>query len=596
MKDIFLFLSVLVIASLSGPSVSTAMTIGGAVRQPLNLSISDLERFGSQEVRMTDYGRDKNFHGVFVYQGVPLRNLLQVAAIAKDGPGFNKTTDLAVVVRAGSGKSVVLSWGEIFYKNPSNVMIAFAANPVRPHHASGCGSCHGPDVYKPALDQLDREVGFPKLIVANDSFSDRSLEDVVGIEVVDPGRDPKKGGSKASTALFTMVDEIGAFRKFYDLEGFPTNRVSVAEVGDGRGFHGFMEFEGVSLRHLIQRMGIAEDMDRALLVTSTDGYRALVSFGEIFLSPLGDRIILAEHKAVIPGEEKKFTLVIPDDLAADRDVKTVTKMEVVTFKKEPKVYVIGAGSGDPQLLTLEAISAMGRADAFIVSEEMAKSLAVYMGEKPVLFDPMLNYEPVFRRKNPGLSNKEAKKKLEAQRAADMVKIRQALDAGKVIALLDHGDPTIYGGWQHWLEPEVGGRFEVITGVSAFNAANAMFANQKIFSGISAFSKADSGNLLCNSGSVILTAPASLAANEGLIKAAAANGDTMAIFMGLGETETLVPLLKKYYEGSAPVAIAYKAGYLKQEKIVRTVLDQLGAVAAKESEKMVGMIYIGSCLK
>jgi precorrin-4 methylase len=337
-------------------------------------------------------------------------------------------------------------------------------------------------------------------------------------------------------------------------------------------------------------------MDKAVLVTSTDGYQGLFSFGEIFLSPLGERIIIAEQKTVSSSGGKKFTLVIPDDLAADRMIKTVSKIEVLSLKEKPKLYVISTGCGDPGLITLEAIANMGKVDVFIASEGMSKQFARYMGDKPVLFDPMLNYEPVFRKKNPGLKPEEVKTKLEAQRAGDMKKIRDALDAGKSIALLDHGDPTVYGGWQHWVEPEVAGRFEVVTGVSAFNASNAMFANHKVFSGISAFDKADGNNLLCNKGSVVLTAPKSLESNEGLLKAVAASGDTVAIFMGLGEVRTLAPLLGKYYPVTTPVAIAYKAGYSHGSRLVRTNLKEVESVVEKEGEKMMGMIYIGGCLK
>ena len=178
----------------------------------------------------------------------------------------------------------------------------------------------------------------------------------------------------------------------------------------------------------------------------------------------------------------------------------------------------------------------------------------------------------------------------------MKKIRDTLAAGKSIALLEHGDPTIYGGWQHWIEPEVAGRFEIITGVSAFNAANALFANQKVYTGISAFEAGGAGNLVCNKGNVLITAPYSLIANEGLLKEAATGGDMVAIFMGLKEMEKLSPLLKKYYPESAPVAIVYKAGYAGEASITRTTLRDLQQVAEREKEKMMGMIYIGSCLK
>ena len=596
-KKIVLLCATLMLATLVAPAPSPALTLGGVVRQPLNLNIEDLAQFGSTEVRLTDFTSNKQFNGVFVYKGVSLRALLQTATIQKDEGGFNKTIDLAIVVRDRNGRTTVLSWGEVFYRNPSNVIVAYSATPVMPHHAKGCAQCHSPEAYQPSLDKLKRKVGLPKLILANDFYSDRSLEDIVSIEVVDLKRgSAKKPDPPPTTAKFTITASSGKKSVFTDLAGYRHTKVDFTDVGDGRGYHGHMQFEGAPLRELLSDPEEKREMDKAVLVTSTDGYQGLFSFGEIFLSPLGERIIIAEQKIVPAGGGKKFTLVIPDDLAADRMIKTVSKIEVLSLKEKPKLYVISTGCGDPGLITLEAIANMGKVDVFIASEGMSKQFARYMGDKPVLFDPMLNYEPVFRKKNPGLKPEEVKIRLEAQRAGDMKKIRDALDAGKSIALLDHGDPTMYGGWQHWVEPEVAGRFEVVTGVSAFNAANAMFANHKVFSGISAFDKADGNNLLCNKGSVVLTAPKSLESNEGLLKAVAASGDTVAIFMGLGELRTLAPLLGKYYPDTTPVAIAYKAGYSHGSRLVRTNLKDVESVVEKEGEKMMGMIYVGSCLK
>ncbi len=579
------------------PAPSNALTVGGTVRQPLNLDTETLARLAATEVRLTDLTRDRKFEGVFNYRGVPLRTILEMAKIEKDGPGFKKTTDLAIAVRTRDGKTAVLSWGEVFYRNPENALIAVSATPVQPHMTNKCGECHSPPSYQPALDKLKRRIGFPKLVMPNDFFSDRSLEDVVAIEVIDlKGNAAKKEAVKPTTARFSITDISGKSSVFSGFSGYPRTMVDFKEVGDGRGYHGSGTYEGVPLRELLRKTDGSQDIDKVVLVTSTDGYRAAFSSGEIFLNPLGERIIISESKGKSSTGDRKFTLVIPDDLAADRMVKTVSRIEVLSLKQQPKLYVISMGCADPALLTLEAVSAMGKADAFIASEGMAKQFAAYLANKPVLFDPMRNFEPVFRKNNPGLGPEEAKRRLEEQRAADMKKIRDTLAAGKSIALLEHGDPTIYGGWQHWIEPEVGGRFEVITGVSAFNAANALFANSKVYTGISAFEAGGPGNLVCNKGNIVITAPYSLAANEGLLKEAAAGGDMVAIFMGLKEMEKLSPTLRKYYPDSAPVAIVYKAGYTGEASITRTTLRDLWKVAENEKEKMMGMIYIGSCIK
>jgi siroheme synthase len=588
-------LMALFIALLAWPVPSQALTIGGAVRQPLNLDLEDLARYDAVEVRLNDLTRAREYNGAFHYRGIPLRYLLKIATIAKDGPGFPKPTDVAIVVRNRAGKRTILSWGEVFYRNPSNVVVAYAAQPVMPHHPNGCSKCHEPGFYQPMLDKLKRKIAFPKLVLANDFYADRCLEDIVSIEVVEvAGSGGKEKSADSDGAAFTVRTVAGEKREFSSLAGHATVPVTFRIVGDGLGWHGLSHHTGVPLPEIIRKVEDPRVMDRLLLITSKDGYRSTFSYGELFLNPLGQRLVVCAAKENSDGV-KTYALITPDDLAADRMIKAIDSIEILSLKEEAKVSIISVGCGDPNLITLEALSAMGKVDAFIASERTVKKFARYMGDKPVLFDPMRTYEPIFRKHNPGLAPAELKRKLAALRAANAKTIRDTLAAGRSIALLEHGDPTVFGGWQRWIEPEVNGRFEVVTGISAYNAANAMFANHKVFTGISAFDAGDKNNLVCNHGTAILSAPRALADNEDLLRAIAESGDTLAIFMGLNNMDELVPLLKKYYPETTPAAIAYQAGYARQSRLVMTTLGELRKTAQAHRERMVGMIYLGSCL-
>jgi len=110
-KSIFALLAVIVCAWALQASPSAAMTIGGVVRLPLNLSTEDLARFESATVRLNELTRDNQFRGVFTYRGVPLRTLLELAFVQKEESSFGKSLDLAVVIRNREGKRTVLSWG-----------------------------------------------------------------------------------------------------------------------------------------------------------------------------------------------------------------------------------------------------------------------------------------------------------------------------------------------------------------------------------------------------------------------------------------------------------------------------------------------------
>ena len=110
---VFCFVS---IETLSADS-NVGLSITGLVKQPLNLTVVDLMGFDSIKVQLNEVMQDRSFRGNFVYRGVPLKALLELACIGKEQTAFNKKTDLAIRITGENGRQVALSWGEIFYKN-----------------------------------------------------------------------------------------------------------------------------------------------------------------------------------------------------------------------------------------------------------------------------------------------------------------------------------------------------------------------------------------------------------------------------------------------------------------------------------------------
>ena len=159
-------------------------------------------------------------------------------------------------------------------------------------------------------------------------------------------------------------------------------------------------------------------------------------------------------------------------------------------------------------------------------------------------------------------------------------VRELLNKGQSIAFLEYGDPTLFttGIWwiRKYLKDE---EIKIVPGVSSFNGANAAIAK----------------DTTCK-GAVILSAPWALKSNEGLIKSAAEQGATLALFMGLEDLPNLMPLFQKYYADTAPVAVVYYAGYAEKEKVIRTTLKEVPKIVAKEPEKFMGVLYIGGCLE
>jgi precorrin-4 methylase len=558
----------------SAPSIS----ITGVVKQPLNLTLEDLKKFETVTVRLNEITQDHQFNGVFNYRGVPLKTLLELACVEKGEAAFNKTTDLAIVLRNKNGKQAVLSWGEVFYNNPSEVVLATSATPVIPH--ADCKNCHGPEVYQDRLNVLLRQVGFPKLVVANDFYTDRSLEEIINIEVVDlHPKIPVKRSSDFFSQSFTIMGDVTQPLTITDLYSYPRIEAPTKQIGDGVGYHGMKFYSGTPLIELLKKVGVVPDLNKVLLISASDGYRSLLSYGEVFLSSHGKNIIIVDRESDQPIKKNgKFVLIVPDYLSADGTVKAVSKIEVITLKPKSNFYIIGVGCADTHLITLEAISAMGRADAFVCPEDIQKRFAKYIGNKPVLFDPFKSKQHLTDKSSLHVKAKQDQESIPEETKRDIQMIRDALQTGRSVAFLDYGDPTLYPGWIHWLGDLVK-EAQFVSGISAFNAANALIGK----------------NIGCK-GSIVITAPDGIKANEAMLKAVAENGDTLVIFVGLKELKNLKPLFLKYYAETTPVHIVYRAGYSDSEKIIKTTLAEAADVAEKEQEKFLGMIYIGPCLE
>lgn len=312
----------------ASPSI---LSITGLVKQPLNLTVEDLERCQSIRVQLNEVMEDGGYRGVFYYRGVPLRTLLELASIEKEETEFSKNVDLAILVRNRQGKQVALSWGEVFYRNPGGIIVATSATPIMPHKA--CKRCHNPEDYKPRLDQLHRKIGFPKLVVSSDTYADRSLEEITSIEILDlRPKMPAKKLKKLFSHEFTITGAVGKTVTFKDLSPYPRRVMKIKHLGEGKGYHGLDKVEGVYFKTILDKAGIAPDLNKVVLISAPDGYRALFSYGEIFLNPSGERIIIADRMNGQPIENGgKFFLIPPDDLMADRDVKSIEKIEVISL-------------------------------------------------------------------------------------------------------------------------------------------------------------------------------------------------------------------------------------------------------------------------
>lgn len=344
-------------ARAAGPAAGVALS--GAVKKPQTVAPADLAGLPRHALLAKVAGAAGRYRGTFGVEGVALKDLLDRAVVAKAADdGFDRPLDLAVVVTGRGGERALFSWGELFLADDAGAaLLADRLRPLVPHHhapvtdprfvpgswlgpqarasldVSGCASCH--DGGK--LGRIDVPRGLC-LVPVRDRDGRRFVEDVVSIEVRQAGfpAPPKKSdGGDPWVEAPSLVLPTGASRALTAeaLKGVPRVEGEVDTVGLGRGYRGRSRFGGASLAALLKD-ALPPDADPGLLyvvVTASDGYRSLYSGGEVFLSRLGENIVLVDTEDGKPLFRKSGRLksVARGDFFVDRAVRSLAEVRVV---------------------------------------------------------------------------------------------------------------------------------------------------------------------------------------------------------------------------------------------------------------------------
>ncbi|MDV2989738.1 MAG: precorrin-4 C(11)-methyltransferase [Dehalogenimonas sp.] len=228
-----------------------------------------------------------------------------------------------------------------------------------------------------------------------------------------------------------------------------------------------------------------------------------------------------------------------------------------------QVYFIGAGPGDPDLITVKGMKALGQAQVVIYA------------------DSLVNPE-VLKFAQPGAEiHKSAAMNLEETTAV----IEKAVADGKLVARLQTGEPSLYGaiGEQMAELDKRGIGYTVIPGVSSLFASAAALRTELTIPEVSQ--------------TVVITRLAGrtpVPENEALHRLAS-NGGTLAIFLSSGMVpEVAAELLKGGRNAETPVAVVYRASW-PEEKVIRTTIANLASDVSKAGISRQALIIVGDVL-
>jgi uroporphyrin-III C-methyltransferase len=207
-----------------------------------------------------------------------------------------------------------------------------------------------------------------------------------------------------------------------------------------------------------------------------------------------------------------------------------------------KLYIVGAGPGDPELLTVKAARVIGECDVVLYDRLVSRE---------VLSHARHDAQLIYVGKHPGDQEHTQPRIFELIR-------QHALD-GKTVARLKGGDPFVFGrGAEEWAAAAAHGiEVEVIPGVSSAVATPALAGIPLTYRGVSQSLAVITGH--CHQG-----AAEDWARYAGI--------DTLVILMGVTHRQPIAQaLMAAGRDGDEPIAFIER-GTMKGERVIESTLN------------------------
>ncbi|MBP6054766.1 MAG: uroporphyrinogen-III C-methyltransferase [Cytophagaceae bacterium] len=236
------------------------------------------------------------------------------------------------------------------------------------------------------------------------------------------------------------------------------------------------------------------------------------------------------------------------------------------LEPQPRLTVVGAGPGDPELITLKAIKAIASAQAVLYDALVDKSLLEHCSP---------TCEQIYVGKKPGESHSQA--------AINELIVEKAYALGHVVRLKG-GDPFVFGRGQE--EIEFAKSYGLITGYipgisSSYAAAGAADIPLTV-RGV-------------NESFWVMTGTKSDGSLSEDLKLGLQSTATLVILMGMSQLAEIASLCQQYGKGEISTAIIQN-GTMANQRIGISTAAELENLAKKEDLRNPAIIVIGEVVR
>lgn len=224
-----------------------------------------------------------------------------------------------------------------------------------------------------------------------------------------------------------------------------------------------------------------------------------------------------------------------------------------------KVYFIGAGPGDPELITIKGQKIINKADVIIYAGSLVPKEVISSHKEgaKIYNSASMNLDEVI----------------------DVMV--NATKNNKLVARVHTGDPAIYGAHKEQMDmlDEYNIEYEVIPGVSSFLASAAAIKKEFTLPNVSQ-------TVICTRLEGRTKVP-----KEESLESLAAHKASMAIFLSIHMIGEVVKKLTTHYPLSTPIAIVQRATWPNQKIIIGT-LENIEEKVKEEKIEKTAQILVG----